>query len=98
MTIDFAEHDEFVLKLNSLVEADREELIQEIADEYERREPSGREAFWSADRSSWAARGVLDAGEPVDAMPPPPEIDGSVVLRLPVEQVSVWDRRDLLRD
>jgi hypothetical protein len=46
-------------------------------------------------RTGWLARTVLDAGEPAGA-----QHDGEshAVLRLPVEQVSVWDRRDLLRD
>lgn len=46
-------------------------------------------------RTGWLARTVLDAGEPAGG-----QLDGEshAVLRVPVEQVSVWDRRDLLRD
>jgi hypothetical protein len=97
MTAQFTEHDQYVTKLNAVVHAGRDDLIEEIAEEFERHEPSGRAAFWSTARSGWVARTLLDAGEPPLAGPAA-GIEGSIVLRLPIDEVSSWDRRDLLRD
>lgn len=50
---DSQETDWYVSKVNWLVSHGRDDLIDEIADEFERREPSGREAFWSRDVARW---------------------------------------------
>lgn len=106
MTAESTEHDQYVTKLNAVVAAGRDELIEEIAEEFERREPSGRAAFWSTARTGWVARTLLDAGEPPLAGPAGPAatveggsgLEGGTVLRLPIDDVSAGDRRDLLRD
>jgi hypothetical protein len=73
------------------------ELANEVAEEYRRREVSGRHAFWAATRpGGWLARAVLDAGA-VDG-PGLPDADGAVVVHLPPSLAARWDHGDLLRD
>jgi hypothetical protein len=59
MTIDITEHDRYVAKVNNLVASGREDLVDEVAEEYALDEPSGREAFWSPTRSEWIVRELL---------------------------------------
>lgn len=103
MTAESTEHDQYVTKLNAVVAAGRDELIEEIAEEFERCEPSGRAVFWSTARTGWVARTLLDAGEPPLGGPAATVeggsgLEGGTVLRLPIYDVSAGDRRDLLRD
>ncbi|MCW2644463.1 MAG: hypothetical protein JWP07_572 [Pseudonocardiales bacterium] len=73
------------------------ELANEVAAEYQRREASGRHAFWAATRpGGWLARTVLDAGE-TDGHGLP-EANGGVVVHLPPRLAARWDHADLLRD
>ncbi len=72
-------------------------LANEVADEYRRREVSGRHAFWAATRpGGWIARTVLDAGD-TDGHGLP-DADGGVVVHLPPQLAARWDHADLLRD
>jgi|BarGraNGADG00212_1021973.scaffolds.fasta_scaffold84843_3 hypothetical protein len=56
MTRQPSEHDRYVAKVNSLVAAGRDELADEVAAQYSRTEPSGRDAFWSGDTPGWPSR------------------------------------------
>lgn len=91
---DLSEHDRYVTKINDLIETDRDELVDELADEYHGAEASGREVFWGATRSGgWRAATKLDGGEPspsrlADAV-------GGVVVRLPTALTVRWHQRDL---
>ncbi len=48
--------DQYISKINWLVQTGREDLIDEIADEFERRPRPGRDAFWSRDLARWPGR------------------------------------------
>jgi hypothetical protein len=56
MSDEISEHDKYVSKLNWLVRNGREDLIDEIADQFERSEPTGREVFWNALEPGWPFR------------------------------------------
>jgi hypothetical protein len=88
-------HDQYVTKINSLVESGRDDLIDEVVADHDWPAPSGRDAFWTTTRpGGWFTRSLLDAGEA-----PVPASDGDgVMLRLSVDLADQWDRRDLLRD
>lgn len=49
------EHDRYVDKINWLVTTGRDDLIDEVADQYERPE-SGRVLFWSREQPHWPTR------------------------------------------
>lgn len=94
---ELSEHDQYVTKINSLVESGRDDLVDEVAAEHIRAVPSGRDAFWATTRpGGWLARSLLDAGEPAHGEVVDP--GSGVVLRLSVDVADQWDRRDLLRD
>jgi hypothetical protein len=51
-----SEHDRYVAKVNSLVAAGRDDLVEEVACQYQANEPSGREAFWAKENPGWPTR------------------------------------------
>lgn len=60
---ELSEHDQYVTKINDLIESGRDELVDEVAAQYDRPEPSGRTAFWDTTRSAgWLTRTMGDAG------------------------------------
>jgi hypothetical protein len=92
-----SEHDRYVAKLNSLIEAGRDDLIDEVVAEHALSAASGRDAFWRTTRpGGWFTRSLLDAGD----APGDSAADGedAVLLRLSLDLADQWDRRDLLRD
>ena len=53
MTTTIRDHDRYVAKVNTLVAAGREDIIDEIVNDYRRTEQSGREAFWQPTCGRW---------------------------------------------
>ncbi|MDP9094238.1 MAG: hypothetical protein M3N95_15215 [Actinomycetota bacterium] len=50
------ERDRYVAKVNSLVAAGRDDLVEEITSQYKETESSGREAFWAKETPGWPTR------------------------------------------
>jgi hypothetical protein len=91
---ELSEHDQYVTKINGLIESGRGELADEVAAEYAGGEPSGRDAFWGATRSGgWHARTLLAADTSISNADPG-QVDG-VVLRLPAELAARWRPREV---
>lgn len=53
MTRKNREHDRYVAKVNNLVAAGRDDIIEELVSDYEHNELSGREAFWQPAGTGW---------------------------------------------
>ena len=50
------EHDRYVAKVNTLVGAGRDDLVDEVSRQYRPGEPSGRDAFWTGATPGWPSR------------------------------------------